>query len=582
MRSNLSLLLTHFNPKEKIQLALLFLVTTINGLVQALGVVSVMPLIALIIDASLVKSNPLLMTFKEMLPVTLQGVLLPALATAVFLLLLLGNALATLDYWLTLKLCNTKEYKLSARLLNSYMHSSYLVFKGNKLSGMARNVISEVDRVMVGTLLAVVKLVSDSIISVSLLGLLVYVNLWITLCVCAVICIAYGIIYLSIDKKIETLGNQFPELEKNIFSTVKQILDLFQEIKISGRSDFFLEKYADPARAMIHNSNRYHLLQMLPYQFVEVTAFGIVIAVAVYFSNTIDSSAQIMSTLAFFAFAVYRLIPALKDMIEGIEELRFLGNSLEKLLAQFDTNTDEKQIITETETKMSAKRDILISNLSFSYDLAPNRLFSELNICIRASEFTCIAGPSGVGKSTLLYLLLGLLEPDEGEILIDGSPLTSSNMRLWQNALGYVPQHIKLTEGTLLENIAFGVPANKINKTRAVEVAIAAGIDSFITNELSDQYETVVGDGGVLLSGGQKQRIGIARSLYHNPAVLLLDESTNELDDETESRILQKLQNIEGLTIVFISHKSSVQKHADSVVFLSTPNRQRENTNSNG
>jgi ATP-binding cassette subfamily C protein len=182
----------------------------------------------------------------------------------------------------------------------------------------------------------------------------------------------------------------------------------------------------------------------------------------------------------------------------------------------------------------------------------------------------------------MLYLLLGLLEPDEGEILIDGSPLTSSNMRLWQNTLGYVPQHIKLTEGTVLENIAFGIPANRIDKTRAIEVAIAAGIDSFITSDLPDQYETVVGDGGVLLSGGQKQRIGIARSLYHNPTVLLLDESTNELDDETESRILQQLSTIINLTIVFISHKQSVQKHADSVLLLSTPNRRAENRYSNG
>lgn len=580
MFQKLSVLLDLFNRKERKQLSLLFLVTTINGLVQALGIVSVMPLIALLTEPSLAETNRYLVAFTQILPVSWQGHLLLVLGGVVFLILLAGNAILTLDYWLTLKFFNSKEYKLSVRLLNDYVNREYLSFKDTKVSEMSRNVISEVDRVLVGTLLALVKLISDSIISLLIVGLLLYANFEVTLIVSVVLGAAYGIVYLLINTQINILGDQFPKFEKVMYSAVKQTLEFYKEIRVYGVKKHFLQKYAEPTKIVTQNGTSYYLLRLLPAQIIEVTAFGIVICVAVYFSTTGNSSAQIAGTLAFFAFAVYRLVPLIKDIFEGAEELKFLGRSLEGLLSQFENTADHKQEDTRTREKMEIKRDICISGLSFKYDQAPNQLFDKLSIRIPAGKFTCIVGPSGVGKSTLLDILLGLIRPDSGEILIDDRPLTPSNFALWQNAIGYVPQNIQLLEASVLENIAFGIPSNDIDRKRVMDVATIAGIDAFIKSGLADGYDTVVGDGRISVSGGQKQRIGIARSLYHKPSVLILDEATNELDKETEVGILDALLRIEGLTIIFVSHKSSVQEKSDVVISLFGIGQQTEEINS--
>jgi len=563
-------LLRHFDGREKKQLVLLLLVTTVNGLIQALGVVSVMPLIAVLTEPSLAERNPYLIAFTQMLPVSWQGSLLLVLGVAVFLVLLAGNSLVTFEYWLTLKFFNNKEHKLSVKLLKNYLEREYTEFRSNTVSEMSRNVISEVDRVMVGTMLAIVKLVSDSMISLSILLALLFVNLSVTLTVILALWGAYIIVYLLINTRIRFLGDQFPGLEKAVYSAVKQALEFYKEIRVYGGAELFVRNYSEPAREMTLNATSFYLLRVLPALLIEMTAFGIVIFVAIYISKTTGSSAEAIATVAFFAFAVYRLVPVIKEIFESVEELKFLGRSLQSVLGQFNTDITEKVSITHSCERMCIHSGISVSDLSFKYKQAPNRLFNKLTIHIPAFKFTCIVGPSGVGKSTLLDLLLGLLRPDGGEISVDDTILTPSNIDLWRNSIGYVPQYVQLLEGTVLENIAFGIPVEEINRERVIEVARTAGIDTFIENDLINTYETVIGDGGVRLSGGQKQRIGIARSLYHKPSVLLFDEATNEIDSEIENTVLKNLLDIGDFTIVFVSHRQSIQEKADSVIALTS------------
>jgi ATP-binding cassette, subfamily B, bacterial PglK len=563
-------LLRHFDGRDKKQLVLLLLVTTVNGLIQALGVVSVMPLIAVLTEPSLAERNPYLIAFTQMLPFSWQGSLLLVLGIAVFLILLAGNSLVTFEYWLTLKFFNEKEHSLSVKLLNNYLEREYTEFTNGNVSEMARNVISEVDRVMVGTMLALVKLISDSMISLSILLVLLFVNLSVTLTVILALLSAYVAVYLLITRKIRFLGDQFPGLEKAVYSAVKQALEFYKEIRVTGGAELFIRKYSEPAKEMTLNATNFYLLRALPALFIELTAFGLVIFVAIYISNTTGSSAEAIATLAFFAFAVYRLVPVIKEIFEGVEELKFLGRTLQSLLGQFNTDITEKVPLTHSRERMSIYSGISISDLCFKYKLKPNRLFNKLTIHIPALKFTCIVGPSGAGKSTLLDLLLGLLTPDSGEISVDETLLTHSNIDLWRNSIGYVPQYVQLLEGSVLENIGFGIPVEEIDRERVFEVARIAGIDAFIEKDLINTYETVIGDGGVRLSGGQKQRIGIARSLYHKPSVLFFDEATNELDSETENTVLKNILDIGDFTIVFVSHRQSIRERADSVVALTS------------
>ena len=567
---SIRLIFSQFSKKEKLQLLFLFFTTTINGLVQALGIVSVMPLIALLTDPTLADTHQYFLLLKEFIPEQFHHSLLLVLGVIAFLILLLGNAFVVFDYWLTLKFFNVKEFKLSIKLFSQYMQREYLNFKKVRISDMARNVVSEVDRVIVGTLLSLVGLVSDFIIAISIVALLVYVNVWVTVIASLLIGVMYSLVYFFIVKKIELLGEEFSVQESRIFAAIRQNLELFREIRVARKSGFFMRKYTKPAKAITRNATRYNILKLYPEQIIEVFAFGLVIFIAIYFSTVSDASALVISSIAFFAFAVYRLIPIVKDIFDGIEELRFLDSSLTNILEEFDTSL----LVPKADVRGEAllKENIEFSNLSYRYSSSSKLVINQLNKSIKANQFTCIIGSSGAGKSTLLDLMLGLITPSEGAILIDSAPLTKNNLDSWLRNIGYVPQTIQLFEATIAENIAFGVDQPDIDMDKVIQVAEIADIHSFIKEELPNGYDTRIGDAGLLLSGGQKQRIGLARSLYHNPRVLILDEATNELDMQTEARILDSLQLIKELTIVFVTHKPSVFERANALVEIEVEN----------
>ncbi len=560
------LIISQFSSKEKLQLALLFISTTINGLIQALGIVSVMPLIALLTDPSLADSNQHFLLIKEFIPAQLHDSLLLVLGGLAFTLLLISNAFIVFDYWLTLKFFNVKEFKLSVKLFQQYMSQSYLDFKKNRISDMTRNVVQEVDRVIVGTLLALVGLVSDFIIAIAIIALLVYVNIWVTLIASLLIAMMYSLVYWLVIRKIEKLGEEFSQQESKIFAAIRQSLEFFREIRVSRKSQFFMRKYTQPAKAITRNATRYNILKLVPEQIIEVFAFGLVIFIAIYFSSQSEASALVISSVAFFAFAVYRLIPIVKDLFDGVEELKYLNTSLQEIVHEFEHTT--RQVKNNTSSPLPFSNSIQLQRLSYRYPNTEKVVLDEVSFTISANKFSCIVGSSGVGKSTLLDLMIGLLKPSKGQILIDDTPLTAENMRGWLTQVGYVPQSIQLFEASVAENIAFGVAVKEIDYQRVTQVTKLVDIDEFIMNELAEQYHTKIGDSGVVLSGGQKQRIGIARSLYHSPKVLLLDEATNELDLKTEKKVLDSLVSLSQLTIIFVTHKPSIIDRAETVFDL--------------
>jgi ABC-type bacteriocin/lantibiotic exporter with double-glycine peptidase domain len=215
------------------------------------------------------------------------------------------------------------------------------------------------------------------------------------------------------------------------------------------------------------------------------------------------------------------------------------------------------------------RQSILLENITFRYPGASTNVLDRLDAVIPAGKLSCIIGPSGAGKSTLLDILLGLIEPESGRCLIDGVVLDAGNRREWQRGIGYVPQQVQLVDGTLAQNIALGEPA--IDHDRVEASAKAAGIYRLAVEQMASRFETPVGDGGHMLSSGERQRVGIARALYHEPDVLLLDEATNELDASTESSVLSHLLGLHGKTIVFVTHKQSIWEQADGLVQLTGP-----------
>lgn len=566
MAISLNRLKTLFDAGELRRLLLLLGVAALDGLFQALGIASIMPFIAILAEPSLADSSRFFILLAEDLPASLQGDLVWISGLFALFILVISNGLTILNYYLALRLINEQRYRLSTRLLALYMSKEFLDFNSHKISEMSTTILSEVERVAVDTLMAAVNLVADIIVTLAIVAVLLFVNPWATVVAVAVLGGGYLVVHLLNVREVERLGMAHARAEASMFASVSQALSLFKEAKILAKEYYFLKRFEQPARDVARITNRYEILTFVPAQLTEVLAFGLILIVALYMTGQSGTDFNTIGVLAFYAFAAYRLVPVLKSLLDAMEAVRYGAGVVKRLLAELHAET-KRTAVQETSTdRLPLRKSIVLEHVAFRYPGAVTSVFEGLDAIIPAGRLTCIVGPSGAGKSTFLDILLGLIQPTAGRLLIDGLPMNPANRHRWHRGIGYVPQHVKLLNGTLAQNIALGETA--IDEVRVKAAAKAAGLHRFADERLPQRYDTDIGDGGHALSSGERQRVGIARALYHSPVVLLLDEATNELDAGTEELVLSNLFALPDTTIVFVTHKQALWQRADTIIRL--------------
>jgi ATP-binding cassette subfamily C protein len=526
-----------------------------------------MPFIAIISEPSLVENNPQIILLKELLGANSYESLVLVFGTFTFTSLILSNFFATFNFWISLRFFSHKEHVLTRDLLDIFLSKKSSRFYKTKKSQILKYILSDVDRVIIGTQLALIALISNILISVVVFSLLLYLDVRITLIATALLGFAYILIYVVLAKKINAYGEEFALIESKIYAATNHAIDLFREIKVSGKKQYFIKQYSTSSKDMVDHSIKYHILTSLPTQFVELLAFGALILIATYYSVTdVENSVNTIASISIFAFATYRLVPILNSIFDGFEEILYNSVLLQELLHVYNNKeADPVQTgsIESSDSRLEIHESFELSNISYRYEPDFPRVLNDFSIEFAKDQLTCISGRSGSGKSTILDILLGLIRPAEGCLSVDGLPLKDDDIRCWQNNIGYVPQKVHFLDGTVTQNIAFGVASENIDPARVKHVAEIAAIDELIENQLPDKYDSLLGDGGITLSGGEKQRIGIARSLYHDPQVLVFDEATNELDNETEMQVLNNIKALNNKTIVFVTHKPAVMKASD-------------------
>jgi ABC-type multidrug transport system fused ATPase/permease subunit len=272
--------------------------------------------------------------------------------------------------------------------------------------------------------------------------------------------------------------------------------------------------------------------------------------------------------ISLYVFAGYRLMPALQQVYSSFTQLTFIVPSLNKLYD--DLNNLHQYNENQNEEIVTFDKKIVLKNINFSYPKSSQVVLKDINLTIPAKSTVGFIGTTGSGKTTIIDIILGLLEAQKGTLEIDNRIISKKNLRSWQSQVGYVPQSIYLSDNTVAANIAFGVKPKDINYELVEEVSKIANLNDFIVNELPEKYQTNIGERGVKLSGGQRQRIGIARALYHNPKILILDEATSALDNETEKSVMDAVNNLsKSITIILIAHRLNTVKNCDIVFKLS-------------
>lgn len=562
--SNLANSFTLLEQKDKKWLALLIALSILNGIVQTVGVVSIMPFIALISDPEVANQSRYFQYLNTWLPTSRYEELLLVSALLSFSLLFISNALMVVSYSLNVHFFNKHGARLSSHLLSSYLHTTPYEFYQHSQSDLTKKISSDVDRALIGSQIACLSIITDIVIFLVILTILLVVNPSATIFTMLGISVGFILIYVLLSKKIEKLGVTFEQKERSVFSNLIQALNLYKEIKISGKQSHFINAFKIPNDLLYKNASKYHTLQFIPIQILELVVFGVILVLASYLALN-NSPGNTITTISLYAFASYRLIPVYKSLFESLEEIIYTAPTLDTLLK--DLNTLKVNNVEESDHKMVFNQTLEIKDLSFKYPTTQKNLIDNISFNINSGEITCISGPSGIGKSTFLDLLLGLHQPSSGTIFIDGIPLTHSNIVTWQSNIGYVPQNIQLLNNSIKENIAFGQPYENIDIEQVISCAKNAQIFDKVMS-LKEGIDTKIGDGLLALSGGEKQRIAIARALYHKPQLLILDEATNELDLETESNVIQAIKALD-CTVIIVSHKPSIVDCADSVIRIS-------------
>ena len=305
----------------------------------------------------------------------------------------------------------------------------------------------------------------------------------------------------------------------------------------------------------------------MPRFVLEAIAFGGILLIILYILANTGSVNDAIPIISLYAFAGYRLMPAIQVIYLSSTRLKFVGPALDKIIN--DIKNLKPLNLNQNQGVLNFNKAIDLKNISYNYPNSQRTSLKNINLSIPNSSRVGIMGQTGCGKTTMVDIILGLLDPEKGTLEVDGQIIKDQNRRSWQRSIGYVPQQIYLSDDTIAANIAFGVDPKDINKDLVERASKIANLHEFVINELPDQYETSVGERGIRLSGGQRQRIGIARALYHNPKVLILDEATSALDDQTEKVVMEAIHNLDkNITIIIIAHRLSTIKNCDIVYLL--------------
>ena len=309
----------------------------------------------------------------------------------------------------------------------------------------------------------------------------------------------------------------------------------------------------------------------MPRHALEALAIGgILIVTLVLLTTESGEFSRVFPVLVLFAFAGLRLLPAIQKLYSNVASLRFSGPALDALYADLEPTRAAVAVPLVTKGEpLPLRQRLELRNVTYTYPNAERPALSNLSLTIPAKSTVGFVGSTGAGKTTIVDVILGLLEPQKGEIVVDGVSITSENYHCWRQSIGYVPQHIFLADESVAANIALGAPPNKIDMQAVEEAARVAELHDFVIRELPQEYQTKVGERGVRLSGGQRQRIGIARALYHDPDVLLLDEATSALDNITERAVIDAVRNLaHRKTILIIAHRLTTVRICDELFLL--------------
>ncbi|EDM72746.1 ABC transporter, multidrug efflux family protein [Roseobacter sp. AzwK-3b] len=559
--------------REKRRFYVLFCVMLVMSGADVFGVSTVLVLLNVLTNPAVIQEQTQLQWAYNFFGFTSDANFQFFLTLGVFCAVLSSLAIRALGNYAIVRYSAMRGYTLSTRLLETYLNQPYVWFLERNSSEISKTVLQEVGRLVSIVLIPSLSILANSVLVLSLFILLIFLEPIIATVAALIIGGGYLIVYFFTRQLLSRYGQDLVTANALRFKLTQEAAGGFKEVKLLGIEQHYVNRFVQPARRIASLNAIVHVIRELPRFGLEAVTFGVMLGAVLFLQLKNDGQlSAAIPILGTFAFAVMRLLPAAQGIYHSAASIRNGKPLLDEIFKDY---RDAQMRIKDTKLgccdggRISFSDKLQIRNATFAYPNTDKAALRGLDMIIPAKTTIGIVGGTGAGKTTLVDAILGLLTLERGEIIVDGTVINRDNMQAWRNALGYVPQSIYLTDSTLAENIAFGIDPDKIDMAAVERASKTAALHTFVTEELQNGYNTMVGERGVRLSGGQRQRIGIARALYHDPKVLIFDEATSALDNLTERAVIEAIQNIaHQKTVIMIAHRLSTVRNCDRIFLL--------------
>ena len=557
-------------PSQRKRFFVLQVLVVIMAIVEIIGIASILPFMALVGDMTLIQQDTYIGQLYQISGIDSVSQFIFLLGVIVLVMLFLSASVSMYTVWKLSMFAHRIGVEISSSLYTYYLRQNWLFHTKVNSSQLTKKIATETQRITQGVLVPLMHMNAKVVLALLLsLTLFVY-DPKVAIIGLLTFSLAYIFLYKIVRSQLAQNGKKISEMNEQRFRLKSEGFGGIKDILLLGRGNDLIKRFNKTGDTLAHSHGANAALAQAPRYFMELVAFGTMILLVLYLVSSHNGNLGIiLPILSVYALAGFKLLPAFQQIYASAATIKGSISAFESIQQDLRNSIKiDNKIVTADKNFLPLKEKISLENITFTYPGKAIPAINQLNMQIPVNSLIGVVGSSGAGKSTLIDIILGLIVPQKGQLKVDDTIINSQNSRSWQNMIGFVAQSIYLSDGSIAENIAFGIQKSQIDLEKVRDTLKLAQLTELV-NGLENDIETLVGERGVQLSGGQQQRIGIAIALYHDAELLVFDEATSSLDGITEKMIMESIINLTGQkTIVLIAHRLKTVQKCDQIFFI--------------